>query len=118
MFRRIGNLVRGFLGLFIGGLEKRNPEALLEVEKENLRKQIAQYNQGLASHAGMCERLITQVKRLETEERELRAQGRGAAPRGQSRRRRAVRAAAADRSSANSARTASNSRRRRRLTRN
>jgi phage shock protein A len=73
MFRRIGNLIRGFFGLFIGGLEKANPEALLEVEKENLRKQIAQYNQGLASHAGLCERLISQVKRLETEERELRA---------------------------------------------
>ncbi len=74
MFRRIGNLFRGFIGLFIGGLERANPEALLEVEKENLRKQIAQYNQGLASHAGMCERLITQVKRLEGEERQLRAQ--------------------------------------------
>jgi phage shock protein A len=73
MFRRIGNLIRGFLGLFIGGIEKANPEALLEVEKENLRKQIAQYNQGLASHAGMCERLISQVKRLESDERELRA---------------------------------------------
>ncbi len=73
MFSRIGNLIRGFFGLFIGGIEKANPEALLEVEKENLRKQIAQYNQGLAAHAGMCERLIAQVKRLETEERELRA---------------------------------------------
>lgn len=74
MLQRISNLFRGFLGLFVGRLEKANPEALLEVEKENLRKQIAQYNQGLASHAGMCERLITQVKRLEAEERELRAQ--------------------------------------------
>ena len=73
MFKRIGNLVRGFFGLFVGGLEKRNPEALLEVERENLRKQIAQYNQGLAAHAGLCERLITQVKKLELEERELRA---------------------------------------------
>lgn len=73
MFKRLGNLVRGFFGLFVGGLEKRNPEVLLEVERENLRKQIAQYNQGLAAHAGLCERLITQVKKLETEERELRA---------------------------------------------
>ncbi len=55
MIRRILNLFNGFIGLFVGGLEKRNPEALLEVEKENLRKQIAQYNQGLASHAGLCE---------------------------------------------------------------
>jgi len=73
MFKRIGNLIQGFFGLFVGGLEKRHPEALLEVERENLRKQIGQYNQGLAAHAGLCERLITQVKKLEVEERELRA---------------------------------------------
>ena len=73
MFKRIANLVKGFVGLFVSGLEKANPEALLEVEKENLRKQISNYNQGLASHAGLCERLMSQVKKLETEERELRA---------------------------------------------
>ena len=74
MFRRIANLFRGFLGLFVSGMEKRNPEALLEVEKENLREQIAQYNQGLAAHAGLCERLITQVKkRRGREEQDLRA---------------------------------------------
>ncbi len=73
MFKRLGNLIRGFLGLFVSGLEKQNPEALLEVEKENLRAQVARYNEGLAAHAGLCERLITQVKKLETEERELRA---------------------------------------------
>ena len=73
MFERLANLIRGFFSLFISGLEKQNPEALLEVETENLRKQIAQYNQGLASHAGLCERLMSQVKKLETEERDLRA---------------------------------------------
>jgi len=73
MFKRLANLFRGFLGLFISGLEKQNPEALLEVEKENLRKQIANYNQGLASHAGLCEKLMAQVKKLEHEERELKA---------------------------------------------
>jgi phage shock protein A len=73
MFRRIANLFRGFLNLFIGSVERQNPEALLEVEKENIRRQIANYNQGLAAHAGLCERLMTQVKRLEQEERELRA---------------------------------------------
>jgi phage shock protein A len=72
MFKRIGNLIRGFFGLFVGGMEKMSPEALLEVEKENLRKQIANYNQGLASHAALCERLISQVKRLETDEGDLR----------------------------------------------
>ena len=73
MFRRISNLFRGFLSLFVSGLERQNPEALLEVEKENLRRQIGQYNTGLASHAGMCERLMTQVRKLETDQRDLRA---------------------------------------------
>ena len=73
MFRRLANIFRGFLGLFISGLEKSNPEALLELEKENLRKQIAEFNQGLSSHAGLCEKLITQVKRQEAEEQELKA---------------------------------------------
>jgi phage shock protein A len=73
MFKRFSNLIRGFFGLFISGLERQNPEALLEVEQENLRKQIGQYNQGLASHAGLCERLISQVKQLENEQRDLRA---------------------------------------------
>src|ERR1700747_1492016 len=73
MWKRFANLIRGFFGLFISGLERQNPEALLEVETENLRKKIAQYNQGLASHAGLCERLMAQVKKLETEERDLRA---------------------------------------------
>lgn len=73
MFQRIGNLIKGFLSLFISGIERRSPEALLEVEKENLRKQIGQYNQGLASHAGLCERLMTQVKKLQKDQQELRA---------------------------------------------
>jgi len=73
MFRRISNLFKGFLSLFVSGIERRNPEALLELEKENLRKQIAQYNQGLASHAGMCERLMGQVKKLDADQRDLRA---------------------------------------------
>lgn len=73
MFQRIGNLIRGFFGLFISGLEKKNPEALLEVEKENLRKQISEYNKGLAAHAALCERLISQVEKETREIKELTA---------------------------------------------
>ena len=73
MFQRLVNLFRGFLGLFISGLEKTNPEALLEVEKENLRQQISKYNDGLASHAVLAERLMSQTRHLEAEERDLRA---------------------------------------------
>lgn len=73
MFKRIGNLFRGFIGLFIGGIEKRNPEALLDVEKENLRKQISEFNKGLATNAALVEKLISQTKKLNKEEKELRA---------------------------------------------
>lgn len=73
MFKRLGNLIRGFFGLFISGLEKQNPEALLEVEKENLRKQISEYNKGLARHAGLCERLISQVEKESKQIKELSA---------------------------------------------
>lgn len=73
LFSRLSNLVRGFLSLFIKDLERKNPEALLELEQENLRKQIASYNQGLAAHAGLAERLMSQVRKLEADERDLRA---------------------------------------------
>jgi len=73
MFQRIGNLFRGFFSSFISGVERKNPEALLEVEKENLRKQISEYNQGLASHAALCERLMTQNKKESREITELTA---------------------------------------------
>ncbi|MFL6547180.1 MAG: PspA/IM30 family protein [Povalibacter sp.] len=73
MFSRVANLFKGFFSLFISGIEKRNPEALLELEQENLRKQVSNFNQGLATHAGLCERIMGQVRKLETEQRELRA---------------------------------------------
>lgn len=74
MFKRLSNLIQAFLNSFVSGAERANPKLLLDQEKENLRKQISHYNQGLAAHAGLCERLMTQVKKLETEEKELRAQ--------------------------------------------
>jgi len=70
MLKRLANLVRGFLSLFISGLEKANPRALIEAEKENLRQQIARFNDNLANHAGFVERLMRQVKDLEKKERE------------------------------------------------
>jgi phage shock protein A len=73
MFSRVANLIKGFFSLFISGIEKRNPEALLELEQENLRKQVANFNQGLATHAGLCERIMGQVRKLEAEQKDLRA---------------------------------------------
>ncbi len=73
MFGRIANLFKGFLSLFVSGIERRNPEALLELEQENMRKQVGNFNQGLASHAGLSERLMSQVRKLEAEQKDLRA---------------------------------------------
>jgi len=73
MFKRIMTLIKGFLSLFVSGIEKSNPEAVLEASKEELRAQIAQYNQGLASQAALCERLNSNIKRLTAEEADLRA---------------------------------------------
>jgi len=71
MFQRIKNLFRGFVSLFISGVEKSNPRALIEAEKENLRKQIARFNENLANHAGFVERLMRQTKNLEKQEQDL-----------------------------------------------
>ncbi len=73
MASRLGNLVRGFFSIFVSGLERKNPEALLEVEQENLRRQVGKFNVGLASHAGLVERLIGQVRKLESDEVDLRS---------------------------------------------
>lgn len=67
------NLIRGFFGLFIKGLESSNPEALIEAEKENLRNQISRFNENLANHAAFTERLMRQIKTLSAKEKELTA---------------------------------------------
>ena len=62
IFARIGRLVRGFFGLFISGLEERNPEALMDAAKQDFRNKMALYNQALARMAGIAERLKSQIK--------------------------------------------------------
>lgn len=62
IFARIGRLIRGFFGLFIGGLEERNPEALMEAARQEFRDRMAHYNQALARMAGIAERLKSQIK--------------------------------------------------------
>lgn len=73
MFGRLINLIRGFFSLFIRGLEASNPQALIEAEKENLRNQIARFNEALANHAAFIERLTRQIKTLSQKEKELTA---------------------------------------------
>lgn len=62
IFSRIGRLFRGFVGMFIGGFEERNPEALMEAARQEFRDRMAQYNQAMARLAGIAERLKSQIK--------------------------------------------------------
>ena len=57
MLARIARLFRGFLGLFISGIEEANPEALMEAARTEFRGKMAQYNLALARMAGVAERL-------------------------------------------------------------
>jgi phage shock protein A len=71
MFARIGRLFRGFLGLFISGIEEANPEALMESARQEFRGRMAQYNLALAKMAGVAERLKVQVNTKATRAQEL-----------------------------------------------
>jgi phage shock protein A len=71
VIKRFVNIIKGFLGIFLSGVEKNNPEALLQVEMEGLRKHTADFNQALAQQAGLLESLVTRSKSLETEEKSL-----------------------------------------------
>src|ERR1051325_866302 len=68
---RLSRLVRGFLGLFISGLEERNPEALMEAARQEFRDKMAQYNLALAQMAGVAERLKSQIKSKASRAQEL-----------------------------------------------
>ncbi len=62
IFARMGRLFRGFLSLFVSGLEARNPEALMEAARQDFRDKMAQYNMALARMAGVAERLKSQIQ--------------------------------------------------------
>jgi len=61
LFRRIGNLFRGFFSLFVSNSEDANPKAMLanEVDKYNLA--VANYNQSLGKSQGLSNRLKMQI---------------------------------------------------------
>jgi len=71
IFARIGRLFKGFLGLFVSGVEQRNPEALMEAARQEFRDRIAQYNTALARMAGVAERLKMQIKTKSQKGQEL-----------------------------------------------
>ncbi len=71
IFSRIGRLFRGFLSLFISGLEAKNPEALMEAARQEFREKMTHYNLALAQMAGVAERLKSQIKAKTTKAQDL-----------------------------------------------
>jgi len=80
MFARLGRLIRGFLSLFIGGMEEKNPKLLLEDLKNQLNAAKVRYNTTTANiiarekvagakltnarkELDECQRLINEAKR-------------------------------------------------------
>ncbi len=71
LFSRVGRIFKGFLSLFVSGLESRSPEALMEAARQEFREKMAAYNQALARMAGVAERLKGQVKMKANRAQEL-----------------------------------------------
>ena len=69
--RRVTRLWRAVVGSGLTELEANNAEAMLDYEREELRTQVARYNQGLAGHAGLCHRMKAELGRLEREREQL-----------------------------------------------
>ncbi len=70
---RIRRLWSAVAGSALTELETDHAGALLDLEREQLRRQVAEYNRGLAGHAALCERLRRAISRLEREAGELEA---------------------------------------------
>jgi phage shock protein A len=71
IFARIGRLFSGFLSLFVSGIERRSPEALMEAARQEFRERMASYNQALARMAGIAERLKSQIRGKTTRAQDL-----------------------------------------------
>lgn len=65
MSKRIGNLLKGIFSSTMTELERKNPEGLLEVEQENLRKQVVEFNQGIADQASYVEKITANLQNKE-----------------------------------------------------
>ena len=69
--KRMFNVWRAVVGSSLTNLEVSNAESMLELEREDLRQRVAQYNLGLAGYAAVSERLKGDIKRLSAERSQL-----------------------------------------------
>lgn len=71
MFKRIWNLISGMFSSMVSGLEERNPQAMLEAEKNNINQQLVNFNAGLVNQAAMIEGQNRQIAELEKRIKQL-----------------------------------------------
>jgi len=64
-FSRLGALVRGFFGLFVGGIEENNPEALFEDIKNQIEKARKQAEQQIIEIQTNAEMIKIEMKNAE-----------------------------------------------------
>jgi len=68
LFERLGRLIRGFFSLFVGGLEEKNPKAMLEDLKNQLNAAKVRYN---TTTANIIAREKVAAAKLKQAEKEL-----------------------------------------------
>ncbi|MFO0993983.1 MAG: hypothetical protein U1E67_18850 [Hyphomicrobiales bacterium] len=71
LFIRAWKVALGLSSRLISLFERKNPEALLEFERENFRKIVGRFNEGLVAHATLVERLKGQTSSDEAKVAEL-----------------------------------------------
>lgn len=68
LFARLGRLIRGFFGLFVSGMEERNPKAMLEDLKNQLNEAKVRYN---TTTANIIAREKVAAAKLKSAQKEL-----------------------------------------------
>jgi phage shock protein A len=71
VWKRLSKIMKGFLSLFIKGIETGNPKALIEAEKEALREKVAKFNTNLAKQAGFVSRIERMIAEGTKSEQDL-----------------------------------------------
>ena len=71
MFKRLITLIKGFFGLFLSKVENSNPRAILEAEKENIRKHLEKYRDSLAKHEGKVIKARQDLEKCEKQVEDL-----------------------------------------------
>lgn len=73
LFSRLGAVIRGFFGLFVGGIEERNPEALFEDIKNQIDKARKQAEQQIIEIQTNAELIKIEMKNAEKNLNAIRA---------------------------------------------